>query len=805
MSRLMRFSAVVLFAGLMCAVPALADPFPNVYYWNLDTPGNVGVADNWIDWNGNPSAVVPGAGHIAVFKKPGVATISSTSLFTGVLNDIWVGDGSTTTQWPEGPLDPGPGNVLQTSGAVQYANWLVIGRAGQTGVYDLQGGSIAQTGVGTGQFRVGEGVTGNGTLNLSNNASVTVNDFTLIGIEGTGKVTLQNSAMLSVLDYCEIGHSGGSGVLEMSGDTKATFDAMEVGWNGGHGVIKLSGNAELKVNGWSGIGQNGGDAEITMSGNSKYYGFYGRLGEAGGNGNVTLTMKDSARLQWGAWFAPGAETSTCTMTLNDSAVIQAGATDFSWGQAGVANVTMNQSSSIVANSFSLATHAVAGNPSHGTLILNSDASISAGDVYIGHVYGEATVYMNGNSSISGNWVRFGEAYGKATVYMNDSSHITSSGAIAIAQQEGGQATIHMTGSSTMNAASWLAIGNCWVAGSASGYGEVFMSGNAQINCGDHLEIAFGGTGILHIGANPGDNAVVRSQAGPLYLGYGAASADTHATINLNRGGTLETHGIMTGKDPDYVGPLSSILNLNGGILRALVDDPDFMTNAGAAAVFQANVQRYGAVVDTNGFDIGLNVPLTEDPASPGGGLTKLGAGVLTLGGANTYTGATSIVAGGLAINGSITSDVTVAPDAALLGSGLIDGDVAAAGTVAPGTSIGTLTIDGDLALSGTLDVEYESDTGACDRLVVSGKLDLTGATLSFEDVGVGGYSGPYIIATYGTLVGDPATEIGLPPGLQVVYTYGGNSIAVVPEPSLAVLLVALASALLLGRRADRRS
>ena len=80
-------------------------------------------------------------------------------------------------------------------------------------------------------------------------------------------------------------------------------------------------------------------------------------------------------------------------------------------------------------------------------------------------------------------------------------------------------------------------------------------------------------------------------------------------------------------------------------------------------------------------------------------LTLSGTGKLVPGGANTYTGPTTVNAGTLLIYGSTApaSAVTVAAGAALGGNGTIGGSVsiAANGTLAPGASIGTLSINGN--------------------------------------------------------------------------------------------------------------
>ncbi|HZJ13489.1 MAG TPA: PEP-CTERM sorting domain-containing protein [Chthoniobacteraceae bacterium] len=58
----------------------------------------------------------------------------------------------------------------------------------------------------------------------------------------------------------------------------------------------------------------------------------------------------------------------------------------------------------------------------------------------------------------------------------------------------------------------------------------------------------------------------------------------------------------------------------------------------------AQMQASGAKIDTNGFDITIAHPLTHDPAlgaAPDGGVTKLGAGTLTLEGTQEYSSLTT--------------------------------------------------------------------------------------------------------------------------------------------------------------------
>ena len=77
-------------------------------------------------------------------------------------------------------------------------------------------------------------------------------------------------------------------------------------------------------------------------------------------------------------------------------------------------------------------------------------------------------------------------------------------------------------------------------------------------------------------------------------------------------------------------------------MRALASIPVFID------VTTTTVNSSGAMVDSNGYDIGIVDGLTAGTGS--GGLTKTGAGTLTLQGANTYTGATAVNSGTLTVS-----------------------------------------------------------------------------------------------------------------------------------------------------------
>ena len=126
-------------------------------------------------------------------------------------------------------------------------------------------------------------------------------------------------------------------------------------------------------------------------------------------------------------------------------------------------------------------------------------------------------------------------------------------------------------------------------------------------------------------------------------------------------------------------------------------------------------QGTGGVIDLDGnvVDITANADAEIQTVIDNGGLNKLGSGTLTLSGANTYTGPTTVNAGTLTVGGSLASDVTVN-----------GGVVNLAGTMSAGT---TLTLD-----SGTVNSTGTGGTAAMVVLPAQGGSDVFNAPAGKE-------------------------------------------------------------------------
>jgi fibronectin-binding autotransporter adhesin len=235
-----------------------------------------------------------------------------------------------------------------------------------------------------------------------------------------------------------------------------------------------------------------------------------------------------------------------------------------------------------------------------------------------------------------------------------------------------QATNNIGANAILIVDNWLAVGR------NGAFGVMNISGSAAITKtgvnGGNVTIGAGGggsgassIGIVNQSGGTFTNTATQTWIGETGQGTwnmnnGSAIlgtvilADTSSgggTLNLI-GGLFRATGISS---PNPGAPTT--LNFNGGTLQAGADNVSFISGLNAAYV-----QAGGAVIDSQGFNIGIPQTLSD---SGGGGLTKLGSGTLTLAGANNYAGNTLINAGTLATTtaSSGAGSYTVANGAAL--------------------------------------------------------------------------------------------------------------------------------------------
>ncbi|MGN6369508.1 MAG: hypothetical protein ACTHN5_14720 [Phycisphaerae bacterium] len=219
-------------------------------------------------------------------------------------------------------------------------------------------------------------------------------------------------------------------------------------------------------------------------------------------------------------------------------------------------------------------------------------------------------------------------------------------------------------------------------------GSIVANGAPQIvgqNPGDD-----GNLGLVGNGSFSTDNAIILADQGGngtlLVQDSAALSANSllvgngslaNAAVILN-GGTLSANAITLAADHTATGSITlnagtlatasitgglgnSMLLLAGGTLQASANSTSLLSN-----ITNLQVSPAGALIDTNGFNVSLAQPLTPASGS-NGGLTKLGAGTLTLNFPTPLAGPIAVNAGTLkSVNNTFPSaNISIAANATL--------------------------------------------------------------------------------------------------------------------------------------------
>ena len=264
--------------------------------------------------------------------------------------------------------------------------------------------------------------------------------------------------------------------------------------------------------------------------------------------------------------------------------------------------------------------------------------------------------------------------------------------------------------------------NNWASGSQPGVANpiiVTNNGTANINLGSRIALSgnISGTGTLNITAQ---STVARDDLN------GNASGFT-GTVNFLGNGQMR--GRANGGY--FIGFPNAVTVMNSPVSLGFYDNSGGNTfYFGALSGTNPATALYLSYAGVPTVNIGsLNLDSTFAGQFQNSiTLVKVGTGTLTLSGASTHTGTTTVSAGSLSITGSLsTSPVTVASGADLRGTGFLGGGVTiqSGGNVLPGVlngQAGTLTISNGLTLAApNLFFDLSSSPGgANDKIVMQG-------------------------------------------------------------------------------------
>lgn len=694
---------------------------------------------------------------------------SSTMLTTPAFATGYWDGGSNDTE--NNQIDGGSGTWSLTTSGAQGDNWAdesgahnanfingdnaFFGGAPGTVTVDNDAGQVQVNGL---EFSVGGYTVEGGAIELlDGNNNIRVGDV----VNSTSMTATIASNLIGVggLDKTGLGTLELTGSNTYGGDTTVSAGTLRVSGSIGttRSALAVTGGELDVVNGGSVTLENGviGDAEgtgtVIVSGT-------GSLLKSGGEMIIGRAGTGSVTIENGGHFAAG----------------RLGISTPSWdvgGAGGDGTLVVTGPGTLWENTGGVDIARTAGSTGSLTVSNGATANIVGTGIYAGAgaqitFTGAGTTVNIGNpadpnSTTEPAWL----SPDGGSVTISDGASVYTSGTYV---GPGGDNLVTMT----VSGANTRLIGEVriYVGGQNGGRDADPVNGNGSLTISDGAKVWGGSVGVgmdphsqgtaVVTGAGSelwakANTALTTPTAGNFYVGYNGT-----ALVVASAGGTVKADNeVRIGYDTMGSGELAiGAASTSEAAAAGVIDTPKIVFGDGTGKlVFNHTDPAYTLSSEISGA----------------GSLVQMGSGntVLT-GDSSSFTGPTTIAAGGLKVNGSLAgSVVTVFSGGTLSGAGTVGGVVAEAGaTVAPGNSPGTLTVAGNYrqAAGSTYAAELVPGSTTSDLIVVNGTATIEdGAILSVSKYGNGRFTldnrYTLLTATGGvigayTLVGDTAVS-----------------------------------------------